>query len=206
MNYSLQDFFKYIIPGLYTLAFAFGWYFLSDDFKATDITGTSSILVLLIPFVGFVVGYCIECVMSVLEHTYYLLGGRRPSKTILTGCTLYHIKNRKLILSKNGIKSVNCSNKKANEILQAAKQSIARESVEGYRNHSVLARNIFGSQAFLTISYAFIADTFYCDGIFFLLLTTSFFFFIHWCHNLHVYIKYVLAEYSKTLEQSACKN
>ena len=138
--------------------------------------------------------------MSALEHLFYLLGGRRPSKTILCKglWSLYVLNSVSKICSKHRI-SGTISNAKANEILQIAKQNIEREKVEVFRLNSMLARNIFGSQLFLTILYSFASDYFYKDGYFYISLAVSLLFFLYWFHHTHIYIKYVLAEYEKTL-------
>ena len=203
MNYRLQDLMKLIIPGLYVVAFVVGWILLFssltiDMAKIKDIT---NIIVLLIPFVGFIVGYFVECVMSALEHVFYLLGGRRPSKTILCNSFrgLYALKLENKIFSKHDCTIESIKNEKANEILQIAKQSIDREKVEVFRLNSMLARNIFGSQFFLTILYCFASDCFCKDGYFYISLAVSLLFFFYWFHHTHVYVKYVLAEYEKTL-------
>lgn len=85
MNYRIQDFIKYIIPGLYVIFFVVIWSVLSSNChietaKLKDFTG---VIILLIPFVGFVIGYLIESLMTCAEHLFYILGGRRPSKNIL---------------------------------------------------------------------------------------------------------------------------
>lgn len=202
MNYRLQDLIKLIIPGLYVMAFVVGWKLLlsNNTIDMSKIKDVTSIIVLLIPFVGFIVGYFIECVMSASEHIFYLLGGRRPSKTILSNGLwgLYVLNSANTILTKHGI-SGSISNTKANEVLQIAKQSIKREKVEVFRLNSMLARNIFGGQLFLTLLYGYICDSFYKDGYFYVALTVSLVFFFYWFHHTHTYIKYVLSEYGKTL-------
>ena len=202
MNYRLQDLIKLIIPGLYVVAFVVGWQLLfsNNTTNISKIKDYTSIIVLLIPFVGFIVGYFVECVMSALEHLFYLLGGRRPSKTILCKglWSLYVLNSANTILTKHGI-SGSISNTKANEILQIAKQSIEREKVEVFRLNSMLARNIFGGQFFLTLLYGYVSDSFYKDGFFYVSLAVSLVFFFYWFHHTHTYIKYVLAEYGKTL-------
>ena len=60
--------------------------FVIDISKLKDL---SAIVVLLIPFVGFVVGYFVECITAGLEHGWYALGFRRPSKNILNGSSKY---------------------------------------------------------------------------------------------------------------------
>lgn len=202
MNYRLQDLIKLIIPGLYVVAFVVGWQhlFSNNTTNISKIKDYTSIIVLLIPFVGFIVGYFVECAMSALEHLFYLLGGRRPSKTILCKglWSLYVLNSVNKICSKHRI-SGTISNAKANEILQIAKQNIDREKVEVFRLNSMLARNIFGSQLFLTILYGFASDYFYKDGYFYISLAVSLLFFLYWFHHTHIYVKYVLAEYEKTL-------
>lgn len=202
MNYRLQDLIKLIIPGLYVVAFVVGWQLLfsNNTINISMIKDFTSIIVLLIPFVGFIVGYFVECVMSAFEHIFYLLGGRRPSKTILNNglWNLYVLNSTNKIRAKHGISGF-ITNAKANKILQIAKQSIDREKVEVFRLNSMLARNIFGSQLFLTILYGFASDYFYKDGYFYILLAVSLFFFLYWFHHTHIYVKYVLAEYEKTL-------
>jgi len=200
MNYRLQDLIKLIIPGLYVVAFVVGWQLLfsNNTTNISKIKDYTSIIVLLIPFWGFIVGYFVECAMSALEHLFYLLGGRRPSKTILSKglWSLYVLNSVNKICSKHRI-SGTISNAKANEILQIAKQNIDREKVEVFRLNSMLARNIFGSQLFLTILYGFASDYFYKDDYFYILLAVSLLFFLYWFHHSHIYVKYVLAEYEK---------
>ena len=204
MNYRLQDLIKLIIPGLYVVAFVVGWQLLfsNNSIEMSKIKDVTGILVLLIPFVGFIVGYFLECIMSAIEHLYYFLGGRRPSKTILNDGFrgLYVLNSANKVRNKH-----NCSkpitNDKANEILQIAKQSIDREKVEVFRLNSMLARNIFGSQLFLTILYGSVSDSFYKDGYFYALLAVSLLFFLYWFHHTHIYVKYVLAEYGKTINE-----
>lgn len=62
MNYRLQDIMKMIIPGLYLMALVLGYEFLCSDFDidTAKLKDLSAIVVLLIPFVGFVVGYFVS--------------------------------------------------------------------------------------------------------------------------------------------------
>ena len=59
MNYRLQDIMKMIIPGLYLMALVLGYEILYSDFDidTSKLKDLSAIVVLLIPFVGFVSGY-----------------------------------------------------------------------------------------------------------------------------------------------------
>lgn len=205
MNYRLQDFIRYIIPGLYVIFFVFIWSVLSskyhiDTAKLKDFT---NVIILLIPFVGFVIGYFIESVMTCAEHLFYILGGRRPSKTILDRkCKFYIISetDRNKIFHRHNISGGSIKNSFAGQILQTAKQKIDRESVENFRMNSILARNIFGSQIVLTIAYSFVTNQFYTNKIWWIFLVISIIFLIYWIHHNHVYVKYIFAEYAKLLQ------
>lgn len=202
MNYRLQDIMKMIIPGLYLMALVLGYEFLCSDFDidTAKLKDLSAIVVLLIPFVGFVVGYFVECITAGLEHGWYALGGRRPSKNILEGSSIYPVADIEKIKTKHQISNGSITNDKANEALQAAKQSIPnREVVEPYRNNAALARNIFGAQLIFTVLLAVLLDTFYTEVYWYLSLVVMLAFLGYWIHHNHVYVKYVLAEYAKSL-------
>lgn len=79
MNYRLQDFIKYIIPGLYVIFFVFIWSVLSSKYQidTAKLKDSTNVIILLIPFVGFVIGYFIESVMTCAEHLFYILGGEK---------------------------------------------------------------------------------------------------------------------------------
>lgn len=202
MNYRLQDIMKMIIPGLYLMALVLGYEFLCSDFDidTAKLKDLSAIVVLLIPFVGFVVGYFVECITAGLEHGWYVLGGRRPSKNILEGSSIYPVADIEKIKTKHQISNGSITNDKANEALQAAKQSIPnKDVVEPYRNNAALARNIFGAQFIFTVLLAVLLDTFYTEVYWYLSLVVLLAFLGYWVHHNHVYVKYVLAEYAKSL-------
>ena len=202
MNYRLQDIMKMIIPGLYLMALVLGYEFLCSDFDidTAKLKDLSAIVVLLVPFVGFVVGYFVECITAGLEHGWYALGGRRPSKNILEGSSIYPVADIEKIKTKHQISNGSITNDKANEALQAAKQSIPnKEVVESYRNNAALARNIFGAQLIFTVLLAVLLDTFYTEVYWYLSLVVLLAFLGYWIHHNHVYVKYVLAEYAKSL-------
>lgn len=201
MNYRLQDIMKLIIPGLYFMALVFAWLIFEDKITADDIKSVKdivAIIVLLIPFVGFVAGYFSECMMSLVEHLWYTIGGRRPSKTILKGCKLYHLASAEKILSKHSKNVTNLKNKDANMILHTAKQTIDRSKVEDFRTYTALSRNIFGCQLMFTTLYL-IGATEIFSYISMILLTVTLLFMVYWIHHNHVYVKYVLAEYGKLI-------
>lgn len=203
MKYRLQDFMKYIIPGLYIVFCIFIWEVLSPQchiqiMNMKDFTG---IIIILIPFVGFVIGYFVECLMTFIEHLFYLFGGKRPSYTILKGdIQLYVIAGNDKILHYHGLKKNSLNNKNAGKILQIAKQKINREKVETFRINSILARNIFGAQVILSIAYASVTDNFCCNKFWRFSIILCLIFLLYWIHHNHVYVKYVLAEYAEILE------
>lgn len=202
MNYRLQDIMKMIIPGLYLMALVLGYEFLCSDFDidTSKLKDLSAIVVLLIPFVGFVVGYFVECITAGLEHGWYALCGRRPSKNILEGSSIYPVADIEKIKTKHQISNGSITTDKANEALQAAKQSIPnKEVVEPYRNNAALARNIFGAQLIFTVLLAVLLDAFYTEVYWYLSLVALLAFLGYWIHHNHVYVKYVLAEYAKSL-------
>lgn len=184
------------------MALVLGYEVLCSDFDidTSKLKDMSSIVVLLIPFVGFVVGYFVECLTAGLEHGWYALGGRRPSKNILEDSSMYPVSDIEKIKTKHQIMSGNISNDKANEILQIAKQCIPnKEIVEPYRNNAALARNIFGAQLIFILVYVVLLDAFYSEVYWYLSLIVLFAFLGYWIHHNHVYVKYVLAEYAKSI-------
>ena len=202
MNYRLQDIMKMIIPGLYLMALVLGYEILYSDFDidTSKLKDLSAIVVLLLPFVGFFFGYFVECITAGLEPGWYALGGRRPSKNILAGSSMYPVAYIENIKTKHQIANGGISNDTANEILQTAKQSIPnKEVVEPYRNNAALARNIFGSQLLFTVLLAVLLDDFYIEVYWYLSLVALLAFFGYWMHHNHVYVKYVRAEYAKSL-------
>lgn len=202
MNYRLQDIMKMIIPGLYLMALVLGYEVLCSDFDidTSKLKDLSAIVVLLIPFVGFVAGYFVECITAGLEHGWYALGGRRPSKNILKKTSRYSVADIDKIKTKYQLTSGNISSNKANEVLQAAKQRIPnKDVVEPYRNNVALARNIFGAQLVFTVLLAILLDAFYTEVYWYLSLVALLAFLGYWIHHNHVYVKYVLAEYGKSL-------
>lgn len=202
MNYRLQDIMKMIIPGLYLMALILGYEILNSNFDidTSKWKDLSAMVVLLIPFVGFVLGYFVECVTAGIEHGWYALRWRRPSKNILKGSSKYPVANIEKIKTEHQLTSGKISNDKANEVLQTAKQCIPnKEVVEPYRNNATLARNIFGAQLIFTIIYAALLDAFYTEVYWYLSLFALLVFLGYWIHHNHVYVKYVLAEYGKSL-------
>lgn len=210
MSYRIEELIRLIIPGLYLAAIAVG-IFISN--KWTEITGnngtaiinfidsTSGIILLLIPFLGFILGYIVEVLMSFIEHAFYFFGCRRPSKDVLQGFIFksfnpYTLNKRENIALKLGIKNNDYTNKICGEALQKAKQSIDMSKVRSFYYSSIFARNIFGCQVITTVLlFVYVKDC----GFEFLSILLSILFLVFWIHMNHVYVKYVFAEYGKSL-------
>ena len=136
MSYRTQEILRMIIPGLYLIAMLLililiggEWNVINDTDKKTIIDvlkGASNVVVLLLPFLGFVAGYLIECIMSFGERLLYIIGMRRPSKVVLIGSNLYILGNLSDIRKELAIEG-KITNSKAGEALQKAKQKIERQ-------------------------------------------------------------------------------
>ena len=207
MSYRTQEILRMIIPGLYLIAMVLimflyrgGWDKIVIQEQNTIIEvlkGASNVVVLLLPFLGFVVGYVIECLMSILERLLYCIKVPRPSKMVLLGCKIYYLDDTCKIRKKLGLRS-SITNDKAGKALQIAKLAIQRQNVETFHDSSILARNIMGSQLMLTIYTIYNNGWFPCEfwAMLFLFILLS----AYWYHKNCIYAKYVLNEYGKTIK------
>lgn len=203
MNYRFQEILRYCIPGLYLIAMVA---FLTIDSiignpltinkEVLDICKTfSSVIVLLLPFVGFALGYIIECVMAIFERLLYRIGFPRPSFIVLRNITyLYQLHNVEDIKTKIGIQQ-KCSNKEARDAFQKAKQLTERTKYEHFYISSIMARNILGAQLMSGLGLIKLEPISRFTVIIFIAL--SFLFMLSWYHRNCVYAKNVFAEYSK---------
>ena len=209
MSYRTQEILRMIIPGLYLIAMVLilffiggGWGRIATPEQNTIIDvmkGASNVVVLLLPFLGFVVGYIIECIMSICERLLYWLGIPRPSRMVLKGCKMYLLDNTCWLRRELGVGST-ITNDQAGKALQKAKLAIQRQSVETFHDSSILARNILGSQLMLTIYTIYNDDWFPCE--FWIMLLLFMLLSIYWYHKNCIYVKYVLSEYEKTIKSS----
>lgn len=201
MKYDrIQETFRYITPGLYLLmqllVVNIGT-IKSDESLKDTIADFSAIIIVLLPFVGFVVGFFIECIMTWVERFLYLIRLSRPSRVVLNGkCSLYVISEDARIRITRG---ETVDNEKANRYQQLAKQAVGENDVvsSGY-HHSIMARHILGAQIFGSIYYlAFAGGWSWCHLIYSLLIVLLLGFF--WYHQTCVYMKNLFAEYGKVL-------
>ena len=201
MKYErIQEMFRYVTPGLYMLALILWVNFdtiKGDELLQDAISKFSAIIIVLLPFVGFVAGYFIECIMTWVERFLYLIGIPRPSRVVLNGkCSLYVISGdaRKAITD-----GENVDNKAANRYQQLAKQEVGEKDVvsRGY-HQSIMARHILGAQLLGCIYYlAFAGGWSWCHLVYTVLIVLVVGFF--WYHQTCVYMKYLFAEYGKSL-------
>jgi hypothetical protein len=213
MSYRTQEILRMIIPGLYLIAMLLiiflaggGWNEIDSNDQLTIIDvlkGASNVVVLLLPFLGFVAGYVIECIMAFGERLLYVVGVRRPSKVVLMNSKIYVVSNLENIKKELAIDGT-ITNVKAGNALQKAKQTIERQKVEMFHDTSIMARNIMGSQFLLVVFTAFYSGLFSMEfwGMTVMLLILG----IYWYHRNCIYAKYVLSEYSKTLKAVEPKN
>ena len=207
MSYRMQEILRMIIPGLYLIAMLLilflisgGWNEIQEKDQSTILDvlkGASNVVVLLLPFLGFVAGYLIECIMSFGERLLYFVGLRRPSKVVLKDSKLYVLGNLADIRKELAMEG-KITNSKAGEALQKAKQKIERQTVEMFHDTSIMARNIMGSQLILTVFAACYIGL--LSGEFFGMLGMLFVLSIYWYHRNCIYVKYVLSEFGKTIK------
>ncbi len=203
MNYRFQEILRYCIPGLYLIAMVV--YFTIDSIIGKPYTldnnvielceSFSSVIVLLIPFIGFAFGYIIECFMAFIERFLYRIGFPRPSYIVLRNFTsLYRLYNVNEIRHKLGLNE-NLSNRDARDAYQKAKQVTDRSKYENFFISSIMSRNILG--AHLLSGFAFVKLSFISRFSVILFIALSFLFFISWYHRNCIYAKNVFTEYFK---------
>ena len=193
MKYErIQEMFRYVTPGLYLLALILLMNFdtiKGDELLQDAISKFSAIIIVLLPFVGFVAGYFIECIMTWVERFLYLIRISRPSRVVLNGkCSLYVISDDARKAITNGEK---VDNKEANHYQQLAKQTVGEKDVvsRGY-HQSIMARHILGAQLLGCIYYlAFAGGWSWCHLVYTVLIVLVVAFF--WYHQTCVYMKYL---------------
>ena len=202
MKYDrLQETLRYITPGLYLLALILLIHFediMKDDSIKGTITQFSAIFIVLLPFVGFVLGYFIECLMTLFERLLYCFRLSRPSRIILHGKSkAYSLSEdlRKAILKGADVND----NETANRYQQAAKQIVgSNDVVIRHYYQSIMSRHILGAQLIASIYYlAFAGGWSWFNLLYSAILIALLLYF--WYHQNCVYMKYLFAEYGKKL-------
>ena len=95
---NLQITFRYITPGLYLIAMLIllSGGIAPDSYLKPLAMVPDGVLVVLVPFVGFVVGYILEGLMVFIERIFYKIGVKSPEQKILHGTTMYYYLDDKL--------------------------------------------------------------------------------------------------------------
>lgn len=211
MKYDgIQGTLRYITPGLYFLALALLIYFNDTEHKyfldAQRVQGfvqnNSAILVVLLPFVGFVIGLFIEGMMVWVERGVYLTGISSPARKILHGTTRYYYLDdelRKRILKRTEIND----NKNATIYYQRARQKVGDNTlVARYYEHAMMARHIFGAQLLASAYYLSLGGGW---SVLHLVLCLIFLGFIgaYTYHLLCEYMGFLFAESAKQLDRNS---
>lgn len=157
MTYRWQEIIKILIPGFYLL-FGVGINCLIthnafDKEIIETVERLSAILLVLLFFAAFVVGYINEIISGGLEFLMYYFGVPRPSRLILNNrftrfqIVRNHELRNKLSLQREG----SVDNVKSTKALAQAKQSINMDGCQEFYYQSVLSRNLFFAHLFTSI-------------------------------------------------------
>lgn len=217
MTYRFQDILRMVIPGLYliTLCFIFfvwvGWIDVSDRSTILSLIKSSfaNTMALILPFMGFVIGYIINVLSSYFERIIYRIPEvTRPSAYVLRGKNKnYHIDNLDQLKGKICIGEVNNDN--ANKAFQNAKEALRKdENINVFYAQSILARNLSGCQILFTIICIICIfinwrlSLWWGLGSFLLSAIMVY----NWWRQRCVYAKYVFAAYNTLKDQSSTSN
>jgi len=202
MKYDrIQEMLRYITPGLFLMALILLIHFeelIEDKTLLETVKGFEAIIIALMPFVGFVLGYLIECMMTWVERGLYCARISRPSRKVLHGKSeLYKLDEKYADAILDG-ELVN-DNKTANKFQQIAKQEVGdNDLVNRYYYQSIMARHILGAYLIAGIYWlGFAGGWSLCHLVYFLISLAILAFF--WYHQNCVYMKYLFAEYAKKI-------
>lgn len=201
MTYRWQEIIKILIPGFYLL-FGIGISVLINhnafDKGIVETVGKfSAILLVLLFFAAFVVGYINEIISGGLEYLMYHWGIPRPSRLILNNrftrfqIVRNHELRNQLGLLRNGF----VDNGKAAKALVQAKQSINMDGCQEFYYQSVLSRNLFFVHLFTSIIMFFILGWSWILFVF--TVSVGLLLYWQWWKMNLVYVKKIFSEYLK---------
>lgn len=209
MTYKFSDILRMIIPGLYFITLSLG---ISVDLEIIRIdeatpffkllTSTfANVIVILLPFLGYIVGYIINICSSYIERVVYRRKiMKRPSRIVLGFNEDYRLKDVSKILAYYGINEVN--EQTAHKAFLLAKEEISQsDRINTHFEQSTFARNIAGVQLLFTL-IAFASMFFgglYSLISFVISLLLSLVCLYNWRRQSCVYAKYVFSELVKNL-------
>ena len=201
MTYRWQEIIKILIPGFYLL-FGIGISVLINhnafDKGIVEIIGKlSAILLVLLFFAAFVVGYINEIISGGLEYLMYHWGIPRPSRLILNNSfTRFHIVRNSDIRNKLGLQGNGfVDNGKSAKALTQAKQSINMDGCQEFYYQSVLSRNLFFAHLFTSIIMFFILGWSWILFVF--TVSVGLLLYWQWWKMNLVYVKKIFSEYLK---------
>lgn len=209
MTYKFSDILRMIIPGLYFITLCLGT---SVDLEIMRIdeatpffkllTSTfTNVIVILLPFLGYIVGYIINICTSYIERVVYRIKKlKRPSQIVLGFNEDYRLKDVSKILAHYGINEVN--EQTAHKAFLLAKEEITQsDRINTHFEQSTFARNIAGVQLLYTL-IAFVSMFFaglYSLISFVISAVLCVICLYNWRRQSCVYAKYVFSELEKNL-------
>lgn len=198
-----------IIPGLYFITLSLG---ISVDLEIIRIdeetpffkllTSTfANVIVILLPFLGYIVGYIINICSSYMERLVYRIKKmKRPSQIVLGFNEDYRLKDVSKILAHYGINEVN--EQTAHKAFLLAKEEISQsDRINTHFEQSTFARNIAGVQLLYTL-IAFVSMFFgglYSLISFVISAVLCVICLYNWRRQSCVYAKYVFSELEKNM-------
>lgn len=209
MTYKFSDILRMIIPGLYFITLSLG---ISVDLEIIRIdeetpffkllTSTfANVIVILLPFLGYIVGYIINICSSYMERLVYRIKKmKRPSQIVLGFNEDYRLKDVSKILAHYGINEVN--EQTAHKAFLLAKEEITQsDRINTHFEQSTFARNIAGVQLLYTL-IAFVSMLFgglYSLISFVISAVLCVICLYNWRRQSCVYAKYVFSELEKKI-------
>lgn len=209
MTYKFSDILRMIIPGLYFITLCLGT---SVDLEIIRIdeatpffkllTSTfANVIVILLPFLGYIVGYIINICSSYTERVVYRRKiMKRPSQIVLGFNEDYRLKDVSKILAHYGINEVN--EQAAHKAFLLAKEEISQsDRINIHFEQSTFARNIAGVQLLYTL-IAFVSMFFgglYSLISFVISAVLCVICLYNWRRQSCVYAKYVFSELEKKI-------
>lgn len=217
MNYRFQEIMKMVVPGFLVIIFivvfnsAYEIELYGELGKVARHVKTfpQSALVVVLPFVAFIIGYVVNMVASFCERYSYKLNIiDRPSHKLLKKETMFTKEQRlKLVSLINHKDEYNICRKQAGLIFKKVKEIHQRShDVDEFYYQSVMARNIFGSYC---IGMLYGVVTMFCNNLAFgeygwlwvFCVVLWLCLFLQWERNNKTYVRRLLSEYLATEER-----
>lgn len=198
-----------IIPGLYFITLCLGTCVDLGIIRIDEatpffklLTSTfANVIVILLPFLGYIVGYIINICTSYIERVVYRIKKlKRPSQIVLGFNEDYRLKDVPKILAHYGINEVN--EQTAHKAFLLAKEEITQsDRINTHFEQSTFARNIAGVQLLYTL-IAFVSMFFgglYSLISFVISAVLCVICLYNWRRQSCVYAKYVFSELEKKI-------